>query len=108
MGNGESAQPNASPSAPASSFFHWLMLALATAGFVGYIPYRIVPFKKWKGSGLLGSFVGWGFVWLLPAWGIQACLITAALLALSIYASHQAENILGSHDDPRIVIDEVL
>jgi len=82
-------------------------LALASAGFVSYLPYKIVPFAKWKGGGLLGSLVGWGLLWLAPP-GPAYWAGLAALLPLSVWSSHEAEKILGHHDDPRIVIDEVV
>jgi phosphatidylglycerophosphatase A len=91
--------------------FSWkrcLILGAATVGFISYGPYKIIPFTKWKGGGLLGSLVGWGFVWFFPSQGWVLWISTAVLLVFSISVSHYAEKLLGSHDDPRIVIDEVL
>lgn len=83
------------------------ILALATVGFVGCIPYRLIQHKKWKGSGLLGTLVGWGLLWSFPSHGGALWGTMALLLALSVYSSHQAEPWL-TPDDPRIVIDEVI
>jgi hypothetical protein len=49
----------------------WTVLALATVGFVGWAPYRLIPFRKFKGGGLLGTLVGWGLFGAGPrsAWG---------------------------------------
>lgn len=81
-------------------------LAAASVGFVGWIPYRVVPHRKWKGSGLLGTLVGWAVIWFLPtgagAYG-GACL---GMTLFAVWVSHRAEKLLD-HDDPRIVIDEV-
>jgi phosphatidylglycerophosphatase A len=85
----------------------YIVLALASGGGVGFLPYKIVPFKKWKGGGLLGSLVGLLGVWLCGP-GTPLCLaVGVAVLLLSVPVSGAAEKLLGSHDDPRIVIDEV-
>lgn len=83
----------------------WITLGLATVGFVGWAPYHLVPFRKWKGGGLLGTLVGWGLVWILPT-GPWYGVWTLFMIALAIVVSHRAETYL-THDDPRIVIDEV-
>ena len=83
------------------------LLGLASVGFVGYLPYRVIPFKKWKGSGLLGSVAGWGLLWLLPPAGPVPGLALAAALALSIPICGYAEKQL-TYDDPRIVLDELV
>ncbi len=82
------------------------MTAAATVAYVGALPYRLVPHKKWKGAGLLGSLAGWALVWLTPGPTAGAWVIFAALVVFSVVASQIAEEQLG-HDDPRIVIDEV-
>lgn len=89
------------------SAIRFLTLALATVGFVSVLPYRLVPFRKWKGGGLLGSLAGWGLFWLLPADGPALWAAVLAMALFSIPVSHYAERWLGEPDDPRIVIDEV-
>lgn len=84
-----------------------LAVAVASAGFIGFLPYKIVPFAKWKGGGLLGSVAGWGLFWLMPPSGVNVALGLLGMAALAIWSSHLAEKYLGAHDDPRIVIDEV-
>lgn len=83
----------------------WTVLCLATVGFVGWAPYHLVPFRKFKGGGLLGTLVGWGLLWLLPT-GPVFLLLTLGMIALAVVVSDKAERWL-THDDPRIVIDEV-
>ena len=83
----------------------WAILCLATVGFVGWAPYYLVPFQKFKGGGLLGTAVGWGLLWVLPT-GPWFVLMAAGMIALAVWASDWAERWL-THDDPRIVIDEV-
>jgi phosphatidylglycerophosphatase A len=84
-----------------------LILAVASVGFLSYIPYRVVPHAKWKGGGLLGSLAGWGLLWTVPAHGLILWALTFALLFFAVFVSHYAEIWMGEPDDPRIIIDEV-
>jgi phosphatidylglycerophosphatase A len=86
----------------------WLVLALASGGYISYIPYRIVPFAKWKGGGFLGSALGVVLFWFCPWTGPVLWIATMVLVAAAVAVSHYAEKLLGNHDDPRIVIDEVV
>ena len=92
---------------PLDNVIRSITLFFATVGFISYLPYKVVPFAKWKGGGLLGSLAGWGLVWLFPWHGPILWAATASLLIFSVGVSHWAELLLGQHDDPRIVIDEV-
>jgi phosphatidylglycerophosphatase A len=83
----------------------WTVLCLATVGFVGWAPYHLVPFRKFKGGGLLGTAVGWGLLWVLPT-GTEFSFLTLGMIAVAVVVSDAAERYL-THDDPRIVIDEV-
>ncbi len=84
-----------------------IVLFFSTAGFVSVLPYKVIPFKKYKGGGLLGSLVGWGLAWLWTGGNGLLWIITVALVLFSVWIGHRAEQIYGQHDDPRIVIDEV-
>jgi phosphatidylglycerophosphatase A len=83
------------------------LLGLASAGFIGCLPYNVIPFKKWKGGGLLGSIAGWALLWVLPPSGPVLWAVLAAVLALSIPVCTYAEK-QWTYDDPRIVLDEVV
>ncbi|MBK8574834.1 MAG: phosphatidylglycerophosphatase A [Elusimicrobia bacterium] len=83
----------------------WTVLCLATVGFVGWAPFHLVPFRKFKGGGFLGTLVGWGLLWVLPT-GPWFVFLTLGMIALAVVVSDMAERSL-THDDPRIVIDEV-
>jgi phosphatidylglycerophosphatase A len=83
------------------------LLALASVGFIGCLPYSIVPFKKWKGGGLLGSLAGWVMLWALPSSGAVLWTVFVIVAALSIPICGYAER-CWNHDDPRIVLDEVV
>jgi phosphatidylglycerophosphatase A len=84
----------------------FFLLALASLGFIGCIPHKL-PFKKWKGAGLLGSLAAWGLLWLLPPSGPAPWIAALIALAVSIPVSTYAEN-QWTYDDPRIVIDELV
>jgi len=76
------------------------VLAIATAGGVGYAP--VAP-------GTFGSAVGVAvFVALAPTGIGGVVLVAAILLGVGIWAADQAERALGRKDDGRIVIDEVV
>jgi phosphatidylglycerophosphatase A len=79
-----------------------LVIALATAGGVGYAP--VMP-------GTMGSLVALPLVpWLARAratsWPL-ALGIVLALACVAIWIAGRAEEIFGGHDHSRIVIDEV-
>lgn len=81
-----------------------LIIFFATGIYSGYSP--IVP-------GTAGSVVGIAVVWLAfgPLWkhSPALCLLVFAIaFAISCWISDRAEKIFDQHDDPRIVIDEVL
>jgi phosphatidylglycerophosphatase A len=76
-----------------------LVLALATWGGVGYLP---------GAPGTWGSLAAlplWYGLSLLGPWGYG--LGTGALLALALRVAGPAQDCLGRHDPPAIVIDEV-
>lgn len=81
---------------------------LATGFFISYIPSRITGFKKNTGAGLFGTALSLLFVPFLPenaAW-YAAFLLAAA--AFSVKVAGDAAELFGTHDDPRIVIDEMV
>jgi phosphatidylglycerophosphatase A len=86
----------------------FLILFLASAGYLSYIPHRVVAFEKWKGGGLIGSLAGLALLLAFPPDARVLWPATVLLTALSVWVGHRAEQILAVHDDPRIVIDEVV
>ncbi len=85
---------------------NWLVKALATCGYLTYIPAYWRPGSRRTGAGLIGTAVGvvtLPFMPNEPMWQLAA-LIGGLLMAVGI--SHKAEKLLDVHDDPRIVIDE--
>ncbi len=91
---------------PQVTRIHWrsglkyLILGLASAGYVGYFP---------RAPGTVGTIVG---VLIFLIYSLFPPLIyllsTAAFFALACWASERAEVILGQKDSPKIVIDEVV
>jgi phosphatidylglycerophosphatase A len=77
-----------------------LVLTLATWGGVGYLP---------------GAPGTWGTIAALPLWWLLTLLgplgyglSLAVLLAVSVMVAGPAQELLGRHDHPAIVIDEVV
>jgi phosphatidylglycerophosphatase A len=73
--------------------------AIATAGGAGYMP--VAP-------GTAGTAVAVPLAWLgsgLPLWGWLA--VTAVTTLIGIWAAGVADEVWGTHDSGRIVIDEV-
>lgn len=73
-------------------------LALATGFGSGYSP---------KAPGTVGSLLGAIIVYFLKSRGLDSWIIPAATIPIGIVAAHLAENYLGEHDSPKIVIDEI-
>lgn len=81
---------------------------LATGFFISHIPAKLTGFKKFTGAGLLGTAVALLFVPFLPenpAW--YAAFLLAAV-SFSVKVAGDASELFGTHDDPRIVIDEMV
>jgi phosphatidylglycerophosphatase A len=79
---------------------HRLILALATWGGAGYMP---------GAPGTWGSAAALPLWWLLTHQGpIGYALAVAGLLAVSVMVAGPAQTLLGRHDHPAIVIDEVV
>src|SRR3989338_5224550 len=81
-------------------------LALASGGFISYIPVWLLPHRRSTGAGLVGSL--WGVLLLswFPIEEWRQGVVLAAVCALSVTIADAAEEILGQKDDQRIVIDE--
>jgi len=80
-----------------------LVIFLASAGYVGYIPVA---------SGTFGSLVGiplfWGFDALRVASVVTYLLAYVALVTGACWIAGKAEEYLNEHDSHKIVIDEVV
>ena len=90
---------------PAKDF---LVRFLASAGFVSYVPARLTGFKKFTGSGMAGTVLALLLVPFLPEDRTLFAAFCLAFLPFSVWIAGLASASYGTHDDPRIVIDEVI
>jgi phosphatidylglycerophosphatase A len=81
----------------------------ASGGYISYIPRKLTGRDgKWTGAGFLGTLEGAALLPLLPVSGPAFWACVAAATALACWICGHAETALGRHDDPRIVLDEVV
>jgi len=94
-----------------------LSVAIATDFYLSYIPRWLLarePLRRlnlpprWTGGGLLGAGLGWALLPLVPRGGAVEALAVAAAAGAACFVCGRAESALGSHDDPRIVLDETV
>lgn len=93
-------------------------LMLATCLFISYGPSYLIRWvklkvsgqtleeRKWTGAGLLGTIAGLVTFLVLPKGIAQSIPAISFSVLATVYVTHQAEKILGSTDDSRIVLDE--
>ncbi|MBI5597832.1 MAG: phosphatidylglycerophosphatase A [Elusimicrobia bacterium] len=80
---------------------------------LSYIPYRLTTGtrllreRRWSGAGLVGTAIGLGALFALPEGGAYWPVLAVGVAA-ACWTAGRADRALGSHDDPRIVIDEVV
>jgi len=87
--------------------------ALATGLYLSYIPVKILqslghPRGKWTGAGFIGTLEGLALLPLLPASAAPFLAVVGAAIIAACWICGRAEIALGSHDDSRIVLDEVV
>jgi len=81
---------------------------IASGFYISYVPAALTGFKKFTGSGLFGTALGLLLTPLLPADNIPFLLFLILFFLFAVWTAGAAEVSFGVHDDPRIVIDEVL
>lgn len=95
----EPSTQNPAPMTPAQR----LIVILASAGYVGYIPVA---------SGTFGTLVGiplfWAFAGAARAHPFAAVLVFTLATLAACWISGRADELLNEHDSHKIVIDEVL
>lgn len=86
-----------------ASYMRTLIIVLASAGYVGYVPVA---------SGTFGSLAGIPLFWIfdgLRAASVPLYLVAYALAVLgACWIAGQADALLNEHDSHKIVIDEVM
>jgi len=81
---------------------------LASGGFVSYIPASLTGFKKFTGSGMAGTILALALVPFLPEDRTVFAVFCVAFLPFAIWIADLAAKSYATHDDPRIVIDEII
>ena len=84
-----------------------ILIFLASGFFISHLPVRLIPNSKFSGAGLWGSMLAFMLAPLLPENIILFSGFLALFLAAALWLCGQAERVYGTHDDPRIVIDEI-
>ena len=94
-----------------------LAVLLATSFYLSYIPSKLpdtAPWRLWArkrgwtGAGLVGTLAGLVLLPCVPrSPGAQTTFLAAAV-CVAIWLCGRAEKALGIHDDPRIVLDEIV
>ena len=84
-----------------------MAVCLATGFFIGLIPEKLTRFKKFTGAGFLGTALALLLTPCLPEGDLPYGLFLAAFFFFSVKTADLASRIYGTHDDPRIVIDEI-
>ncbi|MBI2387731.1 MAG: phosphatidylglycerophosphatase A [Elusimicrobia bacterium] len=64
--------------------------------------------RKWTGAGLLGTLEGLALWFLLPEAPPAYALVVVAAIAAACWICGIAEKALKTHDDSRIVLDEIV
>lgn len=83
-------------------------VALATGLYLSYIPVKLFGIKKWTGAGFIGTLEGLILFPILPEKAPVFFVVLASAIVLSCWLCGRAEKALGHHDDPRIILDEIV
>jgi len=99
----------------ALGFADRLTVCLATGLYLSYIPSKLsgafrkyVSEPRWTGAGFVGTCLGLVLTPLLPATPLRFGVFWAGAVAAACWLCGRAEGVFGVHDDPRIVLDEVV
>lgn len=80
---------------------------LATGFFISLIPEKLTGFRKFTGAGFMGTALAFLLFPFLPEGDTGYGVFLAVFILFSVKAADRAARIYGTHDDPRIVIDEI-
>lgn len=89
-------------------------VALATGLYLSYIPAALTRLvagrepRKWTGAGLIGTLEGLALAPFLPESPAALLLFLTTAVLGACWVCGRAERELGRHDDPRIVLDEIV
>lgn len=82
-------------------------VVLATGLGISYIALPAAG-RKWTGAGFLGTIEGLILWFLLPVAPVPYAAVVVAVSAAACWICGRADKALGTHDSPRIVLDEVV
>jgi len=85
-----------------------LALPLATGLYLSYIPVAFSDGRKWSGAGFIGTLEGLMLWPLLPRDKAAYGLCVGLCILVACWLCDIAERRLGKHDDPRIILDEIV
>lgn len=80
----------------------------ATGCYISILPGKITGFKKFTGAGFMGTVLAVLLTPFLPERPLFYGLFILIFTAFSILIAERAAALYGTHDDPRIVIDEII
>ena len=80
---------------------------LATGFYIGLLPRKLTGFKKFTGAGFMGTALALALSPYLPTDNLPYALFLAAFCLAAVRISDAAARMYGTHDDPRIVVDEI-
>src|SRR5688572_10802278 len=86
----------------------WVNTAIATGGYLSYLPAALMRGRQHTGAGLIGTFWGVALLSWLPSDPFRQAAVWLGACAIAVVVGDFAEEALGKKDDPRIVIDETV
>jgi len=81
---------------------------LATGFYISLIPGKLTGFRKFTGAGFMGTALAVLLTPFLPEGGQAYGVFLAVFFFFAVRTAGRAARLYGTHDDPRIVIDEVI
>ncbi len=81
---------------------------MATGFGISYIALPTKGGRKWTGSGLMGTAEGILLWFLLPTASVSYGAVVLLTSAAACWVCGRADRAMGTHDSPRIVLDEVV
>lgn len=89
-------------------YLNFLLRFLASGFFISYIPASILKNRKHTSAGLWGTLLGLLFLLILPSDKLYYLLFLTAATAISIPIAGNVSFNGHKHDDPKIILDEVI
>lgn len=88
--------------------FNFLIRFIASGFFISYLPTTILKNRKHTSAGLWGTLLGLLIILPVNTQKISYLVLLAASLVISIWICDKVSFKEKKHDDPRIVLDEMV